>query len=260
MAVYESLKAAPTRPRKGVTVLASVRRRRAALVSATLAVSAACALAAGSAPAAFASEPIPASEVRVLSSVKTTDRVFFITIDDGNVRDQAAADYVRRGRLPVTTFLTMSAVQGNWQYFAKMSRFDSIQNHTMTHKALSLSSTDLDYEICATQRLFGREFGQRPWLLRPPYGAGWMSPYGRTAEIRSVAGACGIKRVVLWNVVVLSDSTVQFASTPYQPGDIVLLHYNSNLKHNLQTIVAAYKARGLSPAPLSRYLRPPVKR
>jgi hypothetical protein len=86
-----------------------------------------------------------------------------------------------------------------------------------------------------------------------------MSPYGRTTEITAVAGACGITRVVLWNVVVLSDSTVQFASTPYQRGDIVLLHYNANLKHNLRTIVAAYAARGLKPAPLSRYLPAPTR-
>jgi len=197
--------------------------------------------------------------VRVLSAISTDDPVFFITVDDGGVRDQAALAYVRRQRLPVTTFLTSSVVHGNWDYFAKMSRYDAVQNHTMTHKALSLSGTNLDYEICATQRLFRRNLGQRPWLLRPPYGAGWMAPYGRTAEITSVAGRCGITRVVLWNVVVLSDSTVQFASTPYQPGDIVLLHYNANLKHNLRTVVAAYAARGLTPAPLSEYLTAPSR-
>lgn len=193
----------------------------------------------------------------VLSSVKTTDPVFFITVDDGGVRDQSALEYVRRHRLPVTTFLTASVVQENWDYFAKMSRYDAVQNHTMTHKALSLSGTNLDYEICVTQRLFRRNLGEKPWLLRPPYGAGWMAPYGRTDEITSVAGRCGITRVVLWNVVVLSDSTVQFASTPYQRGDIVLLHYNANLKDNLRTIVAAYAARGLKPASLSQYLPTP---
>lgn len=200
-----------------------------------------------------------ARPAKVVSSVATDDPVFFITIDDGGVRDQSALEYVRRHRLPVTTFLTSSVVQGNWDYFAKMSRYDAVQNHTMTHKALSLSSTNLDYEICYTQRYFRRNLGEKPWLLRPPYGAGWMAPYGRTREITSVAGGCGVTRVVLWNVVVESDSSVQFAGTPYQPGDIVLLHYNANLKDNLRTIVAAYAARGLTPARLSEYLRAPTR-
>lgn len=195
--------------------------------------------------------------VRELTHINTSDKVFFITVDDGYGHMEDAARYVRQHRLPVTTFLTSAAVGGDWDFFRRMSRYDSVQNHTMTHKALSLSSTDLDYEICYTQRYFRNHIGTRPWLIRPPYGAGWMSPYGRTDEIMKTAGACGITRVVLWNVVVDSNNATSFAGVPYSPGDIVLLHYNTNLKANLRSIIAAYAAHGLKPARLSEYLKAP---
>ncbi len=193
--------------------------------------------------------------VSVHFRVTTSKPVFFITIDDGWTKQQAAADYVAARHLPVTVFLTNAAVGGKWAYFKKMAAYDAVQNHTMTHKALSgLSSSGRRYEICRAQSTYATRIGTRPWLLRPPYGAGYMPRRSSTPLIEATAASCGIKHVVLWNVTVSQGGAVAFAGAPFRRGDIVLLHFVGNIKANLQKIVRLYAQHGLKPAPLSQYL------
>jgi peptidoglycan/xylan/chitin deacetylase (PgdA/CDA1 family) len=94
------------------------------------------------------------SQPSVHFSIKTKKPVFFITVDDGARKQQAAIDYVRSIKLPVTTFLYNGVVDGNYSYFKKFSAYDAVQNHTMDHKALSKQSTDVQYEICEAQRIY----------------------------------------------------------------------------------------------------------
>jgi len=202
-------------------------------------------------PPAKVRHPLPT----VVYNIDTSDRVFFITIDDGTKKQRALADYVTRNKIPVTSFVTADAIDNRWSYFANVSAFDSVQNHSMTHKPLGRDSTDREYEICRTQRLYANRFGVRPWLLRPPYGDGWFSRRYAAPEIKRVAATCGVRYIVLWNIVVLKDGRVLFVKElKFKPGDIVLLHFEGDIKANVQRIIELYARHGIKPAPLSQYL------
>jgi len=192
--------------------------------------------------------------INVVSKITTKNPVFFITIDDGWGQQKAAIDYVTATHLPVTSFLTNAAVQGNWSFFKKMSAYDAVQNHSMTHKALSKDSTNKQYEICGAQDRYTSKIGVKPWILRPPYGAGFMPRRPSAAGVEKTAASCGIKHIALWNVTVDKNGKMQFAGKSFQKGDIVLLHFEGDLKANLQALVKAYAKHGLKPASLSQYL------
>lgn len=197
------------------------------------------------------------AQPKVHFTVRTKKPVFFITVDDGVRKQKAALDYVRSVRLPVTTFLYNGVVDGNYAYFKKFSAYDAVQNHTMDHKALSKQSTNVRYEICEAQRIYTKKFGVRPWILRPPYGAGMYSSNtsAQRNRILDAAASCGIKHVAMWNVVVDADGSVSYASgSKIRRGDIVLLHFEGDLASNLKKVVRLGRASGLTPASLSAYL------
>ena len=50
------------------------------------------------------------------------------------------------------------------------------------------------------------------------------------------------------------EGKIAFAGESYKAGDIVLLHFEGDLKANLQKVIAAYARHGLRPASLSAYL------
>ena len=186
--------------------------------------------------------------------VKTKNPVFFITVDDGWNQQAAAADYVDGHHLPVTVFLTNAAVGGNWAFFKRMSAFDAVQNHSLSHKALTKVHTNINQEICSIQARYAQHFGAAPWILRPPYGAGFMPMRPSAPKIEKTVAACGIKHIALWNAEVSPQGKLTFAEKPFQPGDIVLFHFDGDLKSALEKTVAAYAAHGLKPASLSQYL------
>ena len=197
------------------------------------------------------------SQPQVHFTVKTKKPVYFITIDDGVRKQQAAVDYVRSINLPVTTFLYDGVVDGEYDYFKKFSAYDAVQNHTMEHKALSKKSTDVQYQICEAQRIYEKKYGERPWILRPPYGAGMYesNTAAQRNRILDAAASCGIKHIAMWNVVVDADGSVSYASgDKIRRGDIVLLHFEGDVAANLKKVVRLGEASGLTPASLSAFL------
>ena len=197
------------------------------------------------------------SQPQVHFTVKTKKPVYFITIDDGVRKQQAAVDYVRSIKLPVTTFLYDGVVDGEYDYFKKFSAYDAVQNHTMEHKALSKKSTDVQYQICEAQRIYEKKYGERPWILRPPYGAGMYesNTAAQRNRILDAAASCGIKHIAMWNVVVDADGSVSYASgDKIRRGDIVLLHFEGDVAANLKKVVRLGEASGLTPASLSAFL------
>jgi len=190
------------------------------------------------------------SDLEVLNWVETDDPVFFITIDDGLVRSPEALALIQEQQIPVTAFLTEYAVREHTDYFNEVTAYGgSVQNHTMVHGALNDPKTDVEWEICETQDRFEGQFGYRPWMLRPPYGAGPDDP-----DVLKYAQQCGINRIVLWNVVVSNDNKVEYWDPPIRSGDIVLLHWEDNLAEGLQTILELGRQQGLTPAPLEEYI------
>ncbi len=189
-------------------------------------------------------------DLQVLNWVDTDDPVFFITIDDGLVDSPRVRDVIERNRIPVTAFLTEYAVRDKTDYFESVTAFGgSVQNHTMVHGALDNPKTDVQWEICETQDRFEKQFGYRPWMLRPPYGAGPKHP-----DVLKYAKQCGINRIVLWNVVVTDDNRVEYWEPPIKAGDIVLLHFVDGLDVGLEKILELGKAQGLRPAALEDYI------
>ena len=190
------------------------------------------------------------SNVEVVTWVETEDPVFFITIDDGLVDSPAVREVIDRNQIPVTAFLTEYAVRDKTDYFEAVTAYGgSVQNHTMVHGALNDPKTDVEWEICETQDRFEKQFGYRPWMLRPPYGAGPDDP-----DVLKYAEKCGINRIVLWNVVVTDDNKVEYWDPPIRAGDIVLLHWVDGLDVGLEKILELGEAQGLTPAPLEDYI------
>lgn len=187
-------------------------------------------------------------DLRPVYRVRTKDPVVFITIDDGVHKNAAARALIERKNIPITSFLTAWTVQDRSRFFGRTSQFGSIQNHSATHASFSIVNTDLDHEICYTQRKLRREFDERPWMLRPPYGAAADSP-----RVRAVARRCGIQQIVMWDTVV-EDGRPQYRSGGLRPGSIILLHYGDDLADDLRTALRIARKAGLRPADLAEYL------
>jgi peptidoglycan/xylan/chitin deacetylase (PgdA/CDA1 family) len=179
---------------------------------------------------------------------RSDDKVVFITIDDGVHKDRRALKLVQQWRLPVTAFLSTWTVKNRAPYFRAITTWGSIQNHTSTHASLARSTTDLEHEVCAAQRTLTRDFGQQPWLLRPPYGVG-----ADRMEVQVTAERCGIARVVMWDAVV-DKGKLLVPGGRLRAGDIVLLHFTPELAKDLKVAVKAAHKAGLRPADLATYI------
>ena len=130
----------------------------------------------------------------VVERVPTTDRVVFLTFDDGAEKDPRFVDMVRELRLPVTIFVTDSVVGPGYAHFARLRAVGaSVQNHTLDHPYLpGLPYVGQRAEICGQQEKLKQRFGIRPRLFRPPYG-------DYNADTLRAAGDCGVAAVVLWH-------------------------------------------------------------
>lgn len=189
----------------------------------------------------------------VTFTVRSPDPVAFITIDDGVTKDMRGLRYVEANRLPVTAFVSAWTIKDRARYFQRITRWGSVQNHSATHASLARSATDLDHEICYTQRALARSFGATPWMLRPPYGAG----YARQ-ETQVTAARCGISEFVMWDAVV-ADGRLTEVGNGMRPGAIVLLHFTPRLEKDLRAAVKEIRGAGLRPASLADYLPPATR-
>nr|WP_203614937.1 polysaccharide deacetylase family protein [Streptomyces sp. SID13726] len=149
----------------------------------------------------------------VVKRVATTDKVVFLTYDDGAEKDPRFVDMVRELRLPVSMFLTDSVVGPGYGHFARLQSVGaSIQNHTLDHPALrGLPYAGQRAEICGQQEKVRSRFGIRPRLLRPPYGT-----YDTTTL--HAAADCGLSAIVLWSVSLEGNGT---PGRGLRAGDIV---------------------------------------
>lgn len=210
-----------------------------------------------SAPEVRAIPSATGAKIKRTFQIKTKDPVFFITVDDGNTKSPAALNIVRKRNIPVTVFLTNASVAGQWSYFKEMASFGgSVENHTMTHRSLTSSSTPLQYEICRPQSIYAAHYGRVPTMLRPPYGnGGYANTSVRTRKaIDAAASSCGVRHVVMWNGLA-ENGRFQFIRGSLKRGDIVLFHFTPSLAGELKSVMRMAKAKGLHPASLTDYLR-----
>jgi peptidoglycan/xylan/chitin deacetylase (PgdA/CDA1 family) len=189
------------------------------------------------APAPPAVKPVTlsASGPKVVSRVPMTDKVVFVTIDDGIEKDPRFIQMVKDLQIPLTVYLADVLIRDDYAYFEKLHEtgYVSIQNHTVTHP-LDMpglpASRQLD-EISGQQQKLRKEYGTTPYIFRPPGGN-----YDATT-IDSV-GKAGLKGMMLWKEAMeITDMEYQASSHRLNPGDIILCHFRGPAQLHGETMV-----------------------
>lgn len=191
----------------------------------------------------------------VVRNIPTTQKVAFITIDDGSNRDPRTADLFRKAGVPITVFLIGSVAScevGFWRSLQPLGVH--FEDHTEVHPNLSMvSATRQRKEICGLIPKYKKYFGYRPTLFRDPFGFFQFN----SSTVR-ILPTCGFRYLVLWQVNVHSQQVIYLrkGATKIEPGDIVILHFQDNFAVSFPTALKAIKAAGLTPALLEDYLPP----
>lgn len=187
-------------------------------------------------------------DVRVLTSLRVNKRVAFITIDDGGYISPSVVKYLNTNKIPVTSFVMPEPLLWQWYKFRQM-KYMQYGNHSNTHAHLRrLSFAQQKEEICRGKKLVGRISRQVPTLFRPP-GGDWNE-----TTLRAMA-ACGMRYLINWNVQADHQFIQMRSSMKLMPGDIILMHYKSDLLPSLQWVMAQLRHDNLKPAFLGDYLK-----
>jgi peptidoglycan/xylan/chitin deacetylase (PgdA/CDA1 family) len=194
--------------------------------------------------------PASSAGAPVISRVPTTDRVVFVTIDDGLVQDPAMIETVRRMRIPVSMFLVRDFARQGQAFFQQLVDLGGlVEAHTAEHPNLTTLGANAQYaEICGPLDTLERLFGRRPVLFRPPGGA-----YNATTQ--SIAASCGLQYVVNWTAAA-NDGRIDWQAGKMQAGDIILFHFRDDLVQNLRLLANLCKQQGFTVARLEDYLVP----
>ena len=178
---------------------------------------------------------LSAADPKVFSRVPMTDKVVFVTIDDGIEKDPNFIQMVKDFQIPITISLADVLIKDDYAYFEKLYQtgFVSIQNHTVSHplNMPSLSAARQLDEISGQQEKLHKEYGATPYIFRPPGGN-----YNATT-ISSVRKG-GLKGLMLWKEAMeISDMEYQTAAHVLQPGDIILCHFRGPAQLHGETMV-----------------------
>ena len=192
----------------------------------------------------------------VLTRVPTTDRVIFLTIDDGSRQDPELLRMVNDLQVPFSAFLTDDEVGTGYGYFRELRRLGvAMHNHALVHRYLpGLPYPDQLHQICGQQRSLLHEMGEAPRLFRPPYG-------GYNADTLRAAAMCGVSAVPLWSAEAFPDR-IEYSEPGerLRPGDIILTHFrgpaewDGDMPDVVRRVLATATAQGFAVARLEDYL------
>ena len=211
------------------------------------------------APPAVKAITLSASDPTVFSRVPMTNKVVFVTIDDGIEKDPTFIQMVKDFQIPITISLADVLIKDDYAYFGKLYETGniSIQNHTVTHPldmpGLS-ASRQLD-EISGQQEKLRKEYGVTPYIFRPPGG-------NYDARTIASAGEAGLKGLMLWKEAMqITDMQYQTSVHRLKPGDIILCHFRGPAQLHGETMVhmmiRLYKhiqAQGFTVADVTKYV------
>jgi peptidoglycan/xylan/chitin deacetylase (PgdA/CDA1 family) len=191
----------------------------------------------------------PTNSAPLFSRIPTTNKVIFLGIDDGIVRDPKVADLLKQANIPFTMFLTDSMANSGTDYFRQLQQYGGVvESHTLTHPDLTkLSYGQVQNEICGTLDDYQNLFGRRPTLFRPPYGF-------TNGNVQAIASSCGYKAIVLWKGSTNDGRFDLQEGTQLTPGDVVLMHFRTDLLADLQKVFEVCKQQGFAIASLEDYL------
>jgi peptidoglycan/xylan/chitin deacetylase (PgdA/CDA1 family) len=193
----------------------------------------------------------PAGQAPIYSRLPIPDKVVFLGIDDGLVRDPAVLDHARRHRIPFTAFLTEDMADAEPDYWRRaVAAGGTIQSHTVSHPDLTtLGLAGLRREVCGTIAPFtALAGGTRPTLFRPPFGK-------VNASVQRVAAECGYRAVILWKGST-NNGRLTMQEGPLQPGDILLLHWRDTLRDDIDDVIARCRQEGFTIGRLEDYFPP----
>ncbi|MGJ5751958.1 peptidoglycan/xylan/chitin deacetylase (PgdA/CDA1 family) [Streptomyces puniciscabiei] len=215
------------------------------------------------APRPPADKPVKLSAtgpVPVFTHIPTSQKVVFITVDDGQEKDPRFIEMMRDLKVPITMFLMNDAIKSDYGYFRQLQALgDHIENHTLHHPVMStLALARQKEEVCGDQKILTKEYGTAPLLFRPPYGA-------YNANTRTAVAECGPRAIVWWR------ESMQIRNIQYQvpggklhSGDIILAHFRgpSELKGATMTqmfasLLKRIQEQGFAVARLEDYIQPP---
>lgn len=174
-----------------------------------------------------------------------TGRHVYITIDDGWVPSLRVLSLMQRTHLPLTAFLIRNAMQEHLAYWkAFVAAGGLVEDHTVSHPDLVF----LPYPAVVSQwtgaRIAEQQWlGQFPALGRPPYG-------GLDPTVERAAAAAGLKGIVMWSASVGPRGIATWNGRPLQPGDIILMHWDSGLYPELERLLTVLSQDRLTVAPL----------
>ncbi|MGC9668176.1 polysaccharide deacetylase family protein [Planosporangium sp. 12N6] len=191
----------------------------------------------------------PGPEAAWLSRIPTSQKVAFITIDDGWTKLPEAVQLVRAAHVPVTLFLTTDAIRSDPGYFRQLQAAGAvIEAHTNTHPDLKGRPAAFQQrEICGSADQLGSLYGRRPVLFRPPFG-------DKDQTTLRVTHDCGMKAAFFWKETV-DKGVVRFQEGhQVQPGDIILMHFRPAFVDDFLAALQAIHDAGLTPALLEDYI------
>jgi peptidoglycan/xylan/chitin deacetylase (PgdA/CDA1 family) len=204
-------------------------------------------------PAARPTPPKPPKVIpaKTVFSVDTKDRVVFLTIDDGAVRDPSMIAVLKQAHIRPTMFLTEDYVDDDAAFFGRLrdETGGAIENHTATHPNLKGKPLGAQRaEIVPVSDFYAKKFGKRPTLFRAPYG----NTDKNTLKAAAMAGA---KYDVHWDCEI-NDGRIAYAgSHHFWPGSIVLMHFRHSFHRDVAAFVAQARHDHLRPALLTDYLK-----
>jgi peptidoglycan/xylan/chitin deacetylase (PgdA/CDA1 family) len=191
----------------------------------------------------------PASSAPIFSRIPTTNKVIFLGIDDGMVRDPAVADLLKQANVPFSMFLVQSEADAGSAYFQQLQQYGGVvESHTITHPDLTkLAYGQVQREVCGVVDDYQQRYGRRPTLFRSPYGA-------TNGNVQAAAASCGLKAVVLWKGSTNDGRLDLQDGTQLTPGDVILMHFRTDLLTNLQKVFQTCRDQGFAIASLEDYL------
>jgi peptidoglycan/xylan/chitin deacetylase (PgdA/CDA1 family) len=191
----------------------------------------------------------PTSAAPVFSRIPTTNKVIFLGIDDGLVKDPAVADLLKQANIPFSMFLVQGEADAGADYFRQLQSYGgTVESHTINHPDLTtLSYGQVQQEVCGVLDDYQNLFGRRPTLFRSPYGA-------TNGNVQAAAASCGLKAVVLWKGSTNDGRFDLQDGTQLTPGDVVLMHFRTDLLVDLQKVFEVCKEQGFAIARLEDYL------
>lgn len=194
--------------------------------------------------------PVTNGVVPVIRKIPTTEKVAFLTIDDGIVTNPSDAQLMQASGAKATFFLVYRFINTDSAFFEDLATHtgSDIENHTYDHYLLTnLTYNQQKEDICKNADIFTGWFGKRPVLLRPSGGA-----YNDTTL--HAAADCGMKALIMWDASINNGVIKYQDSGKMQPGDIVLMHFRSTFSEDLNAFVQAAQSSGLQPALLVDWL------